>query len=143
MKADGSVVTWGDPDCGGDSSGVAAQLSGGVQTVVRNRNAYAAVKVDGSMVTWGDADSGGDSSGVAVQLSGGVQTVVGNGSAFAAVKVDGSVVTWGDDYEHRVLDHNWIQTNILCEHYDMRKRNFGGDSSAVAAQLSGCTSFPY
>ena len=93
----GSVVTWGSAVDGGDSSGVAAQLSGGVQSVVGNVKAFAAVKVDGSVVTWGDEDWGGDSSGVAAQLSGGVQTVVGNYKAFAAVKVDGSVVTWGEN----------------------------------------------
>ena len=68
----GSVVTWGVAEYGGDSSGVAAQLSGGVHSVVGNSFAFAAVKVDGSVVTWGRADSGGDSSGVAAQLSGGV-----------------------------------------------------------------------
>ena len=71
------------------------QLSSGVQTVVGNMLAFAAVKMDGSVVTWGDAELGGDSRGVAEQLSSGVQTVVGNSAAFAAVKVDGSVVTWG------------------------------------------------
>ena len=65
----GSVVTWGDSDRGGDSSGVAAQLSSGVQSVVGNGGAFAAVKSDGSVVTWGDPDYGGDSSGVAAQLS--------------------------------------------------------------------------
>ena len=75
---------------------MAAQLAGGVQTIVTSRSAFAAVKVDGSVVTWGDPDSGGDSSGVAEQLSGGVQIVVGNSGAFAAVKMDGSVVTWGN-----------------------------------------------
>ena len=114
----GSVVTWGDADCGGDSNRVAAQLSGGVQSVFGNSHAFAAVKVDGSVVTWGKLGWGGDSSRVAAQLSRGVQSVVGNNNAFAAVKVDGSVVTWG--------------------HAD-----WGGDSSGVAAQLSGSADIPY
>ena len=66
----GAVVTWGNESEGGDSSGVAEQLSGGVQTVVGNFKAFAAVKVDGSVVTWGDPGSGGDSHEVAAQLSG-------------------------------------------------------------------------
>ena len=74
-------MTWGRTDYGGDSSAVAAQLSGGVQTVVGNFNAFAAVKDDRSVVTWGSADSGGDSSAVAAQLSGGVQSVLGNAHA--------------------------------------------------------------
>ena len=68
----GSVVTWGVAEYGGDSRGVAEQLSSGVQTVVGNGNlfaaAFAAVKVDGSVVTWGSANCGGDSRGVAAQL---------------------------------------------------------------------------
>ena len=69
--------TWGSADWGGDSRGVAAQLSSGVQTVVGSSWAFAAVKVDGSVVTWGVATVGGDSRGVAEQVSTGVQTVVG------------------------------------------------------------------
>ena len=64
MKVDGSVVTWGRAGAGGDSSGVSAQLSEGVQTVVGNEYAFAAVKVDGSVVTWG-----GSTSSCAVVLS--------------------------------------------------------------------------
>ena len=71
--------TWGDAERGGDSRGVAEQLSSGVQTVVGNGEAFAAVKVDGSVVTWGRAEYGGDSRGVAEQLSSGVQTAVGPG----------------------------------------------------------------
>ena len=48
----------GDARCGGDSSDVAAELSGGVQPVVGSPafggGAFAVVKVDGSVVTWGD-----------------------------------------------------------------------------------------
>ena len=65
----GAVVTWGNADVGGDSRGVAAQLSGGVQTVVGADDAFAAVKVDGSVVTWGDADFGGDSRGCLLYTS--------------------------------------------------------------------------
>ena len=68
----GSVVTWGAANRGGDSRGVAEQLSTGVQTVVGNNVAFAAVKVDGSVVTWGDEEYGGDSRGVAEQLSNGL-----------------------------------------------------------------------
>ena len=68
VKRDGPVVTWGDATRGGDSRGVTAQLSGGVETVVGTIGAFAAVKEGGSVVTWGRANAGGDSSGVAVQL---------------------------------------------------------------------------
>ena len=74
--------TWGDSDSGGDSSCVGERLSGGVQKVVGNYYAFAAVKADGSVVTWGDPRGSGDSSQVAVQLSSGVRTVVGNALAY-------------------------------------------------------------
>ena len=34
LKTDGSVVTWGHPQCGGDSSAVAAQLSAELKDLV-------------------------------------------------------------------------------------------------------------
>ncbi|CAE8636215.1 unnamed protein product [Polarella glacialis] len=141
IKADGSVVTWGDADGGGNSSAVAPLLIEGVFQVCGSRRAFAAIKADGSVVTWGDGRvggnssavaplltgdnvhvcgnvvtwgdgrGGGNSSDVAPLLTGGVVQVCGNPYAFAAIKADGSVVTWG-------IDHG------------------GGDSSAVAPLLT-------
>ena len=62
-------MAWGHPDAGGDSSGVAAQLSSGVQSVTGNSGAFAAVKSDGTVVAWGVARCGGDSSGLALELA--------------------------------------------------------------------------
>ncbi|MFZ4756285.1 MAG: hypothetical protein ACOYL4_09785, partial [Miltoncostaeaceae bacterium] len=72
LKADGSVVTWGDTSSGGDSSAVTSALSGGVTQVFSTRYAFAALKADGSVVTWGSSSYGGDSSAVSSALSGGV-----------------------------------------------------------------------
>ncbi|CAE8640087.1 unnamed protein product [Polarella glacialis] len=94
-SADGSVVTWGEADYGGNSSAVAPLLTGGVVQVCGTSGAFAAIKADGSVVTWGGADSGGNSSAVAPLLTEGVVQVCGTGRAFAAIKADGSVVTWG------------------------------------------------
>ncbi|CAE7435911.1 HERC2 [Symbiodinium sp. KB8] len=105
---DGSVVTWGDVDFGGDSSAVQDQLKN-VQRIQAAQNAFAAILGDGSVVTWGEADSGGDSSDMRDQLTNVRQIQASNG-AFAAILGDGSVVTWG----HAV---------------------FGSDSSAVQDQL--------
>jgi Ca2+-binding RTX toxin-like protein len=111
LKADGSVVTWGVSAWGGNSSGVASQLSGGVTQIFSTNNAFAALKSDGSVVTWGDASSGGDSSSVTTQLSSGVIQIFSTVNAFAALKSNGSVITWGYS-------------------------DWGGNSSAVATQLS-------
>ena len=120
IKVDGSVVTWGASDDGGDSSAVALQLNGttDVTQIFSTERAFAALRADGSVVTWGDSDDGGDSSAVTKLLNGEIDVVkiYSTDSAFAAVRADGSVVTWG--------------------------ANYGGDSRGVADQISsGVVSF--
>ena len=90
---DGSVVTWGDASCGGDSSAVQDQLRN-VQQIQASARAFAAILADGSVVTWGDACGGGDSSAVQDRLKK-VQQIQSNTLAFAAILADRSVVTWG------------------------------------------------
>lgn len=88
IKADGSVVFWGDPASGGDGyvytygfdlegnyvllpdHSVAAQVNGtmAVTQIFSSGNGFAALRADGSVVTWGQG--GGDSSAVAAQLDG-------------------------------------------------------------------------
>ena len=67
---DGSVVTWGPAQHGGDSSAVRDQLNGVQQIQSTLEEAFAAILADGSVVTWGAADYGGDSSAVQDQLQG-------------------------------------------------------------------------
>ena len=83
--ADGSVVTWGSAEDGGDSSSVQAQLKG-VDTIYSNAWAFAAKLADGSVVTWGDAAHGGDSSSVQAQLKG-VDKQANNAQQQQCVKV--------------------------------------------------------
>ena len=92
ILGDGSVVTWGSPGCGSDSSSVQHQLQG-VKYIAATAQSFAALLQDGSVVTWG-RDWGGDSSAVQAQLCH-VQQIHGSDHAFAAIKDDGSVVTWG------------------------------------------------
>ena len=119
LRADGSVVTWGDASYGGDSSAVAAELNGGIDVtqIFSSERAFAALRADGSVVTWGDGDWGGNSSTVAAQLNGvdntkDVTRVFSTSKAFAALRTDGSLVTWGDT-------------------------DWGGNSNAVATKLDG------
>jgi D-arabinose 1-dehydrogenase-like Zn-dependent alcohol dehydrogenase len=116
VRADGSVITWGDGISGGDSSSVAASLDGTVDVVSiqANEYAFAAIRADGSVITWGNSGNGGDSSSVAASLDGTVDVVSiqANPNAFAAIRADGSVVTWGYS-------------------------SYGGDSSSVTENLDG------
>jgi hypothetical protein len=98
LRADGSVVTWGNGGYGGDSSAVAAALDGTIDVtqVFSTPSAFAALRVDGSLVTWGGS-YGGDSSAVAAALDGTIDVtqVFSTLHAFAALRADGSVVTGG------------------------------------------------
>ena len=42
----GAIVTWGDPDCGADSSAIQDQLQAGVQQVRATPGAFAAILAD-------------------------------------------------------------------------------------------------
>ena len=52
ILGDGSVVTWGSPGCGSDSSSVQHQLKG-VKHIAATAQSFAALLQDGSVVTWG------------------------------------------------------------------------------------------
>lgn len=123
LKQDGSVVTWGNAEDGGDSSRVADHLSGNVTKIYSNGKAFAARKADGMVVTWGSVIAGGNSTvtkqegnstvelvNVSGNLASGVLEVYSGYESFAALKTDGSVVTWGNSEK-------------------------GGDSSTVADKL--------
>ena len=61
-------MTWGNPDCGGDSSGVKDQLKG-VQQVEGTERGYVAILADTSVVTWGDPRFCRHSSAIAAQVA--------------------------------------------------------------------------
>ncbi|CAE7344448.1 SWA2 [Symbiodinium necroappetens] len=97
VLGDGSLVSWGNPNSGGDSSSVQHRLLN-VRQVSATHGAFAALLGDGSVVTWGRSETGGDSSSVQDRLHK-VSQIKATGFAFAAMLHDGSVVTWGDsDY---------------------------------------------
>ena len=125
ILGDGTVVTWGNAEYGGDSSSVQDQLKNVQQIQASHHGAFAAILGDGSVVTWGSAECGGDSSSVQDQLKKvqqiqasscvqdqlkNVQQIQATHAAFAAILGNGSVVAWGS-------------------------RGCGGDSSCVQDQL--------
>ena len=117
ILADGSVITWGDPESGGDSSTVESQLRD-VQQIEATQHAFAAILADGSVITWGDPESGGDSSTVESQLRD-VQQIEATQHAFAAILADGSVITWGDPESvvtAQQLNLSWGMSSRLKPH---------------------------
>ena len=90
----GSVVTWGNPDFGGDSSAVQDQLKESVQQIQAKNFAFAAILGDGAVISWGYPGLGGDSSAVQDQLRS-VKQIQASAGAFSAILEDGFVTTWG------------------------------------------------
>ena len=105
LKQDGSVVTWGGSDDGGDSSTVSSSLTSILQIYP---GMLCSLKTRWSCSCQGYSYYGGDSSTVSSSLTSNVQQIYSTLHAFAALKQDGSVVTWGDS-------------------------NWGGDSSTVSS----------
>lgn len=94
LKADGTVVAWGDPDRGGNSAEVQDKLTD-VVSITSGRYAFAAIKKDGTVVTWGKDGYGHTTDSVILDQLVGVTKVVSNYRGFSALKDDGTVVSWG------------------------------------------------
>ena len=116
LRADGSLVSWGNSANGANNSSVASKINGTVpvRKVCATSSAYAAVREDDLVVTWGNSSGGGNSSSVASELDGTIPitNIYSTISAFAALRGNGSVITWGSS-------------------------DTGGDSSLVASELDG------
>ena len=160
LRADGSVVTWGDSSYGGDSSAVASQIDGSIDVtqVFSTSYAFAALRADGSVVTWGDSYYGGDSSAVASQLDGSIDVTQVFSTAVCLCRAArrrlggdlGGLVLWRrqqrrgqpDRWQHR-RDAGVFDGGCLCRAARRRLGGdlgilcCGGDSSAVASQLDG------
>ncbi len=161
LKTDGSVVTWGWSSIGGDSGAVASELRSGVSKIFVSSYAFAALKADGSIISWGSNLPGGINDALASQLRSGVSQIAATQYAFAALKTDGSVVTWAVmPYGNYGRDSSAVANQLRSEvsqifaTYDAfaalkadgsvvtwGNNLSGGDSSAVASQLSNVVAF--
>ena len=101
LRADGSVVTWGETEFGGNSDCVATagnpcspapagSLASGVADVFGGYSAFAALRSDGSVVSWGSPAFGGDSSSPVGGTLTGIAGITPNGGAFAARTASGA-----------------------------------------------------
>nr|WP_227981733.1 Ig-like domain-containing protein [Agarivorans sp. B2Z047] len=148
IRKDGSVVTWGDRDRGGDSSSVQSELYD-VQHIAGTAGAFAAIRDNGSVVTWGDSFNGGDSGSVQSELYD-VQHFAATTTAFAAIRADGSVVAWGSggdsssvqselyDVQHIAATATAfaaIRADGFVVTWGRANYNDGGDSSSVQSEL--------
>ena len=83
LRRDGSVVTWGAPEAGGDSSAVRPRLVA-VRAIQAADGAFAALTAHGAVVSWGLHMGGAE----AVR---GAKAVQATATAFAAILEDGEV----------------------------------------------------
>ncbi|MGI6587298.1 MAG: cadherin-like beta sandwich domain-containing protein [Peptococcia bacterium] len=90
LKADGSVVAWGDNGSG--QCTVPAEAQSGVVSIAAGRSYSLALKEDGTVVTWGWC-----SEEIPVSARSGVVDIVAGETHFLALKADGSVVAWGNN----------------------------------------------
>ncbi|CAE7346800.1 unnamed protein product [Symbiodinium sp. CCMP2592] len=88
IEGDGSVVTWGNPEFGGDCSGVQEKLRN-VLCIQATDATFAALLADGSVVAWGHDGKRCINKGSAVECIQSTKT------AFAALHSNGSVDVWG------------------------------------------------
>ena len=88
------MVTWGSSSNGGDSSGVAAQLTD-VVSIANTSEAFTALKADGTVVSWGNSARGGSITNFVGSGLNNILYVVGSLSGFSAQRKDGEVVYWG------------------------------------------------
>lgn len=91
LRQDGSVVTWGDRQCGGDHSAVAAELVN-VKTIFASDSGcgFAALTQDHRLVIW----DMGDAPALLKDKFTQVADFVMRDDLFAAIKRDGSVISW-------------------------------------------------
>ncbi|CAE7556829.1 unnamed protein product, partial [Symbiodinium necroappetens] len=153
VRGDGTVVTWGDAQSGGDSSSVYKGLTK-VQTIKATSRAFAALKRDGQVVTWGDPLRGGRGGPSSHLMD--VRSLQASQSAFAALRNDGRVVTWGDtaagadsnSVSQRLLEVSSISATAfalaaICQDGLVETwgdRRYGGDCRAVQKELQSVRS---
>ena len=143
LTRSGTVVAWGSPEEGSDSSTVQHLLVDVVSVTAADR-AFAALTRSGTVVTWGDSRFGGDSSDVQHLLVD-VVSVKATQCAFAAMTHTGTVVSWGSDYSEgdyfRVVMADVVTLTVGTSAFAALTRSgtvatwgycdFGGDSSDV------------
>jgi alpha-tubulin suppressor-like RCC1 family protein len=155
IKSDGSVVTWGRSEEGGESYSVQSKLKNVIK-IYSTSNTFTALKEDGSVVTWGflmTLNGRFGSVELDENLNSNIKFVVSTAEAFAALKNDNSVITWG--YNNYGGDSSYVINDIQSDVIDIVATDYafaalkiggrvitwgcndtGGDSNCVITQLS-------
>ena len=87
IKSDGSVISWGNKEFGGNAP---AGLTG-VSQIFSTSDSFAALKSDGSVISWGNI-GGRAPAGLT-----GVINIYSTYAAYVALKSDGTIICWGQN----------------------------------------------
>jgi hypothetical protein len=87
LKADGSIVAWGNASNGGSG----APTDTGYKAIYSTESAFAALRNDGSITAWGNSSAGGSGA----PTDDGYIEIYSCRQAFAARKENGSIRVWG------------------------------------------------
>ena len=106
LKADGTVVSWGDINDGGY---IAPEDLGDVVQVAAGSAFLMALKADGTVVVWNDGDDWYGECDVPDGLDNVIAIAAGKENwerACFALKADGTIVKWGDEYNYFGMSRN-------------------------------------
>ncbi|MCY4044955.1 MAG: hypothetical protein OXE99_07730 [Cellvibrionales bacterium] len=162
LKRNGSVITWGDADKGGDATSVQSQLSN-ISQIVGTREAFAALNEEGKVILWGNPHYGAD--GLLYKSNGTTQSMISDLTniaslyatdyGFAAITNDRKVITWGAWGDGKITPEQLVEINQLSNVveiftndqayaalladgsvYTWGKASYGANSQAVQTQLT-------
>lgn len=94
LADDGSVLAWGDADCGGSvPSSIVSRTD--LVSLTGNEFAFAALTSGGGVLAWGSANNGGNVP-EDISLRTDLVSMAGSAKAFAALTASGGAVAWGN-----------------------------------------------
>lgn len=132
LKKDGSVVAWGLPWSGGDTSEVAHLLKSGVKKLYALDESFVAFKNDNSIVYWGGKWSKGGYEERKSGQSFGISSVTSNNYFVAAKKIDGSYIVIGGSTLSSIHEKSLVE--VLG---NKTKKLYLNGKSAIALQVDG------
>ena len=96
LREDGTVISWGNSDYGGNSSSKADKLVS-VKDIKASDRAFIALKTDGSIVVWGASNFGSAiPSNILSNLKSGVEEIWATSRGFTVRKGNGQLYSWGN-----------------------------------------------
>lgn len=136
LKADGTIVGWGDPTVAAPPSGLS-----NVMALAAGLSLGVAVKSDGTVTAWGGNSLG--QTNVPASLTNAIAVAAGEDHALA-LKSDGTVIAWGRNLEGETNVPSWLSNVVAVAAGDFFSLALRCDGTVVAwgSNLSSQTNVP-